>query len=236
MGRVQVVCKEWLQKLFNLTGYRLERLATTEQPIDVFDLAVRKTALERGNSFFFVQIGANDGLAADPIRQYVEKYSWAGLLVEPLPNVFERLKRNYAGQNRLRFVNAAVSAQNGRQKLYTVAMDGDSTLMASFRRDTLAKAVPAGTTISEIEVPTMRLDELLVTHDVADIDLLQIDVEGYDFEVIKMVDFARWRPSIIHYEHYHLSNADRQACQAYLHERGYRIQSAGIDTTAILPE
>ena len=37
------------------------------------------------------------------------------------------------------------------------------------------------------------------------IDLLQIDTEGFDYEVLKMFDFNTYRPVIIQYEHFHLS-------------------------------
>ena len=36
-----------------------------------------------------------DGELADPIFRYMHEYSWAGLLVEPLPDLFQRLQHNY---------------------------------------------------------------------------------------------------------------------------------------------
>lgn len=232
-GRLMVMSKTWLQHLFNLAGYKVERLVSVTQGIDVFDLAVRKSAIERGKHFFFVQIGANDGKSSDPIRSYVAEYHWSGLLVEPQPRVFDRLKENYASEPNLRFVNAAISRENGRQKLYSVATDCLATRMASFDRELLAKQLPLGTPIVELEVPAITLQDLLTTNGVDSIDLLQIDVEGYDFEVVKMIDFEKWRPTIIHYEHRHLSMSDRTACEELLAGQGYRLHLSGVDTTAI---
>jgi len=48
----------------------------------------------------FVQIGANDGLHHDFIHDFALKQSWQGLLVEPNPPVFERLKQNYQSISR----------------------------------------------------------------------------------------------------------------------------------------
>jgi hypothetical protein len=56
----------------------------------VLDLLLTKLSAERPNSFF-VQIGANNGLTDDPIRQFVTKYHWHGVLVEPQPQVFQQL-------------------------------------------------------------------------------------------------------------------------------------------------
>src|SRR4051812_3493548 len=47
---------------------------------------------------FFIQIGAFDGRTGDQIHDYVVRYGWPGILVEPQPVVFEELCRTYAGQ------------------------------------------------------------------------------------------------------------------------------------------
>jgi hypothetical protein len=41
--------------------------------------------------------------------------------------------------------------------------------------------------------------------DIEYLDLLQIDAEGYDVELLKLFDFERMRPPIVHYEHKKLS-------------------------------
>ncbi len=45
--------------------------------------------------FFFVNIGANDGILNDPIYPFVAKYGWLGIAVEPVPHVFAQLELNY---------------------------------------------------------------------------------------------------------------------------------------------
>ena len=50
-------------------------------------------------------------------------------------------------------------------------------------------------------VQCIAFDTLLYRHEVRQIDLLQVDVEGYDFEIIKLVNFHRIRPNLIRYEH-----------------------------------
>lgn len=55
--------------------------------------------LQKNANFFFRQIGANDGVLGDPLHDSVLRHKLTGLLVEPLPNLCERLKANYAGQH-----------------------------------------------------------------------------------------------------------------------------------------
>ena len=233
MARATVILKQFLQSFAARCGYRIERDRRAQHSLDVFDLAIRATQSTHGDEFFFVQIGANDGVSHDPIRQYIERFRWRGILVEPQPNVFERLKRNYASQPQLSFENAALAAHGESAILYSVVADDATTGMASFDRSLLTKQLPLGTKVLELSVPTLTLDALLRKHAVSSIHLLQIDAEGYDFEIIKMVDFSRVRPSVIHYEHRHLHESDRQACEELLAVNGYRVHLGHVDTTAV---
>src|SRR6266700_5808911 len=79
-------------------------------------------AVLRGGPVFFVQIGANDGMHGDPLRSLILKHaSWGGILVEPVPYAFERLKKNYAGRSNLHFENVAVSDCAGFMPFYYVS-------------------------------------------------------------------------------------------------------------------
>ena len=42
-----------------------------------------------------VQIGANDGLRFDNINKYIKKYKPKSILVEPIKEYFNELKKNY---------------------------------------------------------------------------------------------------------------------------------------------
>src|SRR5687768_10686357 len=57
---------------------------------------------------FFVQIGSFDGVSNDPINEFVRKYYWQGILVEPMPSFFEQLKLNYANLSGLLLENVGV--------------------------------------------------------------------------------------------------------------------------------
>ena len=53
---------------------------------------------------------------------------------------------------------------------------------------------------------------LLAKHGVSRVDLLQIDTEGYDFEIIRMFDHAGVRPAVVRFEHLYLSGKERSSC------------------------
>jgi hypothetical protein len=59
---------------------------------------------------------------------------------------------------------------------------------------------------------------------------LLIDTEGHDWEILRSVDFARWRPRLVIYEHYHLSPVARSAAREHLGLVGYETMEEGFDT------
>lgn len=78
------------------------------------------SGLGKDPDFFFVQIGANDGLRNDPIHHYVRKYGWKGILVEPQSKVFSSLVKNYEGHSGLIFENVAIGEEDGEIELFTI--------------------------------------------------------------------------------------------------------------------
>jgi len=72
---------------------------------------------------FFLQVGANDGLMDDPIHFLVRKYGWRDVLLEPDPQLFERLKENYSGVDGPILVNAALSPINGKTTFCRIRLD-----------------------------------------------------------------------------------------------------------------
>src|SRR5258708_30314549 len=110
--------KSFVQRCVKVFGYRIEKLKdTVKAPIDVLDLLLTKVSAER-TDFLFVQIGVNNGLTDDPLRQFVTKYHWRGVLMEPQPHVFQRLLKNYEQEKQLAFENAAIADRDGTVRLF----------------------------------------------------------------------------------------------------------------------
>ena len=65
------------------------------------------------------------------------------------------------------------------------------------------------------------------------IDFLQIDAEGYDYTLIKLYDFANYRPQILRYENYHLSNNEKVELNDYLKSLNYQVMHGISDTMCL---
>lgn len=213
--------------------------------IEVLEFLIRaEIARHPGKTFNIVQIGANDGCRYDPYRKYIERFKLPGVLVEPIPDVYQKLVNNYKDQPQLAFENAAIGPENGSMPLYRLAENGEvldgMSVYASFSRNHVEKFRNRAKTPMEIEsikVPVITFETLIEKHNIDHVSLLAIDTEGFDFEIIKSIDFNKIKPRIIEYEHSHLSYKDELECIKLLVSRGYKIlRSCSDDTLAILPE
>lgn len=191
----------------------------------------------RHEDFYFVQIGAFDGVDGDPLNDLVNRHQWAGVLVEPQRAAFEKLQRTYHGFGRLRLLNVAIGPEDGETTIYTRKSGPIST--ASMRQEFLIKP-GRGSGRSEItaeRVTCLTPRTLLREAGAPDrIDLVQIDAEGFDFEIIKAFDLDAVRPRIIRYEHILLSETDKNRCLAHLAAHGYRFLLEDSDTLAVLTD
>jgi hypothetical protein len=66
-----------------------------------------------------------------------------------------------------------------------------------------------------------------------DLDYLQIDTEGFDYEILKMIDFSIIKPKLIKFESVNLSISDKQSANLLLVCNGYYLFDELGDTVAI---
>jgi FkbM family methyltransferase len=195
---------------------------------------------------FFVEIGANDGQAFDQIGPLLADHDWRGIMVEPVPYVFERLRAAYADRPNVICENAAIADHDGKQPFFHFAEADPAEraslpdfydALGSFSRDTVLSHAPElEARLVETEVQTLTFESLLERHDAGGLDLLVIDTEGYDWEILRRIDFEARRPRLILYEHFHLKTKDRIAARERLGQRGYETFEEGLDTWALRPE
>ena len=200
-----------------------------------------------------VQVGANDGISNDPIHKYIRRDLWKGVLLEPQKTVFHKyLAPLYANNPGIHTVNAAVSAEDGVKVLYKISFSEArwATGLASFEKKVLEDAITNGYVnkraakegvdlppkqedyISTESIETICPQTLMKRYLLSSIDWLQIDTEGYDYEVIKLFDVAKLKPKMILFEHVHLGPNDLKEASLYLEKNGYHLKRYGMNTLA----
>src|SRR5262245_26243946 len=188
--------------------------------------------------FFFVNIGANDGVSNDPIYPFLRDYGWRGIAVEPLEPLFAELARNYAEFPGVVLERAAIApeprpfyyipAEAGYERTWTRQV---GTLDPRFLEKTirLMRAyefdgpVPAGLeqAVVRIDVPCLSFDQLMAKHGAERVDFINIDAEGLDYEIACTIDLARWRPAIFCIETPDMDAEQVRALQRRLAMHGY---------------
>ncbi len=202
----------------------------------------------RGRRLTFIQIGANDGLRNDPVREFVVRDEWTGVFIEPLPTVFDALQQNYrylTGRRKLAFENVAISADTTPlpfytfQEKYLAQLSSEDRLdmlrKSSFDKDHVAKFARHPDDLRQVDVPCTSITRIVEQHfPLGTLDLLVIDAEGHESTILRSIDFASARISAIFFESRHLG-AEREPVMNLLKVHGYIVREAGDDAFAAKP-
>ncbi len=185
----------------------------TDEEADIDRLMSRFSA----RRICFFDIGANSGIYAVRIGKVIAPESKI-FAVEPNPIMSERLRTNLVLNNisNVRVLDCAVAAESGEMRLR----------FPNPRNLGMASLHPVvGTSESDIRVTVNTLAELVKKHDVDRIDLLKIDVEGFEDRVLSpyfetVSDESL--PEVILLEHLHQMHWKTDLLQMAL-SRGYTL-------------
>lgn len=180
------------------------------------------------------------------------------VLVEPVRDYFEQLKDTYAGWPQVRLENAAIAESAGERDFFRIGVDptehGQADWLAQlgslredrmtslweryeqelFDREGVEQDLAAFWHANRVveRVRCMTLEQLLNEYGISRPDLLQIDAEGYDYAILRTLDFSRIRPRFINYERV-LLQEDEPTCRAMLTSAGYKLFDWGQDTLCV---
>lgn len=259
---MRVMLKQAVQSVARSFGYQFSKISESasnpelvDYPcIDLLDL-VMQDYMQQNPDIFFVQIGAHDGLSADPAGRLIRRHPWRGVLVEPHPVSFKQLLDNYQENDRLIFEQLAIAKEDGTATFYSVrndipnlpfwlpqsaCLDRQHVWNSLYYWKHVKKLdIPDDfdSLITEIPVPALTMHSLLKKHQVEKLDLLVLATPGFDFEILKMFPFEQHKPPIICFEY--LCLTEREACLRFLADLGYSVGRfasravASLDTSTI---
>ena len=185
----------------------------------------------------FLQIGAMDGVKHDDLHLYVQNYDWTGVLVEPLPDMFERLLHNYQDQSGLRFENSAIADVNGMVEMSRVPPE-------KIGKDSIQEWAEGCSTL----VPTGYIEELLphmVKEQVQGItvktlyekyasnyDFVQVDTEGFDYNIFMQLFEQGLTADLYKIEIAHITYTKTVWMRWVLEKQGYKTFIDNYDLIA----
>lgn len=146
------------------------------------------------DEFFFMQIGANDGIFWDPIRKWIVDRGWMGIMFEPQPECVQKLYELYETNDLIAIVPYGIAATAGRFKLYEHEY-GSGCYSLLLRPDYCKPD-------AFLEIECITFDDALQDYGIEKIDLLVIDTEGYDLEILDTIDLDTIKPRHIWFENW----------------------------------
>jgi FkbM family methyltransferase len=206
------------------------------------------------NDIFVIQVGANDGINHDPIHKFVKRDKWRGLLIEPQPDVFRyQLFPLYMRDEGVFMENIAISDKISLMDMYKISFTRErwATGLTTFHKPTLQDKVDRGDVdniakrkgikvpsqkeeyIDQVKVESKTFEFLRAKYKIQEVDVLQIDVEGFDFEVIKLYDLSQNKPKVIVFESRHLGNKEYAEAEQYFNDNGFAIKRKKGDSIAV---
>lgn len=136
----------------------------------------------------FIEAGANDGLNQSNTLFLARSRGWQGILVEPVPRLFERCKKNRPESF---CVNAAlVSHEESGVMIDLIDVD----LMTSVRRSKnfsfdeshiKSGEIVQGISRKSVSAVGKTISEIISESGQVAIDFLSLDVEGFELEALK---------------------------------------------------
>lgn len=157
------------------------------------DLKLLKTIPKTGG--VFIEAGANDGLQQSNTLLLEKERHWSGLLIEPVPYLADQCRVN---RPKCRVVNAALvpfGFEKTEIEMWTCGLMSfvDGAFKTEAEADThLANSqVVAQPHPVKCTVPARTLSEILDEYGVSKVDLLSLDVEGYEEHALQGIDFQR---------------------------------------------
>jgi FkbM family methyltransferase len=168
------------------------------------------------DSGFFVDVGAAHPLFENDTRALYER-GWCGINIEPDFDFFRALTEERPRDTNL---NLAVSDEAGEITFHKVLGTGLSTCDP----DGAARAKAKGFEVVRHTLRAVTLREILAGSRSFGIDLLKVDVEGFELKVLASNDWGRFRPKIILAEGTYPESPLRRddGVAGYLAAQGYR--------------
>jgi len=131
---------------------------------------------------YFIECGANDGVDQSNTWYYEKILNWSGILIEPLSKQFQELKKNRSKKNK--FFNMALCSSESNNTM--ILEDNDLTSSTSKQNN---KTVKSNIVSVQSTTLTKILDEVSAPNL---IDFFSLDVEGFEDQVIKGINFNKY--------------------------------------------
>lgn len=156
---------------------------------------------------YCIDIGASDGVSVNSTWALEKLWKWNVISVEANPYFKDRL-----AETRDKFFIMAASDEPAESGLFHVHMDNLESFSSLKPTVHPNHSHALGERWTEINVPITTLNLLLKNAQWDKLDALCVDTEGTERDVLKGLDWSRWRPKVILIENWDQGGLDDFLC------------------------
>lgn len=155
----------------------------------------------------FLDIGSFDGITFSNTYYLENMLDWKGICVEPNPVMSKKCL-----ENRKCIVSNKAIFEKSNEKVEFIIPSGNGSVEGGIEQLCSIKGCVREKSLqqdfssqyskySTILVDTININELLETHDIHHIDYMSLDVEGYELNILKMIDYNKNKIKFMTVEH-----------------------------------
>jgi len=150
---------------------------------------------------FYVDVGANDP-TIDSVTKLFYQRGWNGINIEPIKRLYAELQRERPRDINLN-IGVGEQSETGLFREYIKA-EGLSTFSKDIQQEYASRSSSKDLKYAEYKVQVRPLADIFRKNDVESIQFMKVDVEGFEYEVLKGNDWDRFRPEVICIESVHI--------------------------------
>lgn len=184
-----------------------------------------------------MQIGGNDGIQDDFMRELIIQNEWNTHILEPVDMYFESLKKNYSDYPYVICCPYAILESSGKKQINFVPplenhawVQGCSTFYPqkncvgvkyAHLEDNVQRHLDEETELYEVD--SLSWHDFVANYNIGTIDMIVMDTEGCEWEILKQIPLSYHAIKILILEYHTHSNEDKEKIQRKLKQEGMEI-------------
>jgi FkbM family methyltransferase len=143
---------------------------------------------------YFVEVGAFDGESYSNTSGLAD-IGWNGLYIEPVNSYYTACQNRHKKNSNIQVINRAISFEDNQ--ILTINISGPLSTVSEKSLNNF-KRMNWGSWGATQEIVGMTLNTTLEEYLIPiNFDLLVIDVEGYEYQVLREWDINKWAPKMV---------------------------------------